>query len=203
MVAVISIANACDTVSNHASVWYNGHGVPAVSLGVNTDYYLNTNNYDIFYKTGGCWTKIGNIMGATGTTGAQGLQGIQGPAGPMGATGAAGPQGPMGLTGQQGLIGPQGQIGLTGKNGTNGIDGKDGAVGLQGIDGSNGINGSNGKDGINGVNGKDGTDGVTTIVYIPVDTSTPWGLIFLLLVAIIGTATLVIYGISRLGRTTN
>ena len=66
------------------SVWYSGAGAPAVGLGINGDYYLNTSNGDVYAKAGGAWGLDGNIRGA------QGLQGIQGNPGAAGATGASG-----------------------------------------------------------------------------------------------------------------
>lgn len=79
------------------SVWYTGSGVPSNSLGVDSDFYLNGSNGDVYKKASGSWgSPVANIKGP---------QGIQGPAGPTGPTGPAGPTGP---TGSQGPVGPAG-----------------------------------------------------------------------------------------------
>lgn len=76
------------------SVWYNGTGAPAGSLGVVGDYYLDTANGNVYNKTGAAtWALVGNIKGPTGATGPVG------PAGPTGATGATGPTGAAGPPG--------------------------------------------------------------------------------------------------------
>lgn len=54
------------------SIWYNGSGIPNVLLGVNNDYYQNTDNGDVYYKQSDSWTLIGNILGSTGPQGPQG-----------------------------------------------------------------------------------------------------------------------------------
>lgn len=59
---------------------------------MNGDYYLNTNNGDVYAKSGGTWNLADNL------TGPQGPQGIQGNAGATGATGPGVPNG--GTTGQ-------------------------------------------------------------------------------------------------------
>ena len=76
-----------------ASVWYTGTAAPTAGTGTTNDKYLNTATGDVYSKTSGTWTIVGNIKGATGATGATGPQG---PAGATGATGATGPQGPAG-----------------------------------------------------------------------------------------------------------
>lgn len=61
------------------SVWRDGSGVPSNSLGNDGDYYLRTSNGDVYAKSSGTYSVVGNIRG---------------PAGATGATGAAGPPGP-------------------------------------------------------------------------------------------------------------
>jgi microcystin-dependent protein len=65
------------------SVWRNGSGVPANSLGANGDYYLNDNNGDVYLRTASLYSIVANINGSNG---------------------APGPVGPVGPTGPQGII---------------------------------------------------------------------------------------------------
>jgi peptidoglycan/xylan/chitin deacetylase (PgdA/CDA1 family) len=61
------------------ATWKNGSGAPLSNLGVNNDYYLDTAAGDVYKKSSGLYSIVGNIKGDTGI---QGIQGIQGPAGP-------------------------------------------------------------------------------------------------------------------------
>ena len=89
----------------------NGTGVPATSLGVNGDYYLNTANDDFYNKVSGTWTIITNIRGSTGSTGATGATGTAGATGATGAVGATGATGAAGAVGATGPMGPTGPAG--------------------------------------------------------------------------------------------
>ena len=60
--------------------WFDGTGAPAPGLGNDDDYYLDTDNGDIYQKQSGSWVIVGNIEGPQGPTGPQGPIG---PAGPM------------------------------------------------------------------------------------------------------------------------
>jgi len=52
----------------NGSKWYNGSGVPNISLGMDGDYYLNTENSDIYNKISSSWgSPILNIKGASGS----------------------------------------------------------------------------------------------------------------------------------------
>ena len=90
------------TAGANGSLWWNGTGVPASSLGSNGDFYLNLANSDVYNKASGSWTKVANIQGATGPIGATGATGATGPAGSTGATGATGATGPAGPQGPAG-----------------------------------------------------------------------------------------------------
>lgn len=59
----------------------NGSGVPSSGLGSNDDYYINNDNGDLYYKSGGAWAVITNLQGPTGAQGIQGATGATGPAG--------------------------------------------------------------------------------------------------------------------------
>jgi hypothetical protein len=63
------------------SVWRDGSGAPADSLGVDGDYYLDDATGAVYLKASGAYSQVADITGA---------QGDQGPAGADGATGPAG-----------------------------------------------------------------------------------------------------------------
>lgn len=69
------VANIKGGNGANGSVWYNGTGAPSVGLGVNGDYYLNNANGDVYTKSGGSWSVIGNIKGPAGTNGTNGTNG--------------------------------------------------------------------------------------------------------------------------------
>jgi hypothetical protein len=61
------------------TVWYEGHGVPASSLGVSGDFYLDVDTGDVYKKTGSSWgASVGNLKGPTGTNGTNGTNGADG-----------------------------------------------------------------------------------------------------------------------------
>jgi hypothetical protein len=59
------------------SVWRDGSGVPSNGLGINGDYYLNravgAGNGDVYLKTAGTYSVVGNIKGTPGTNGTNGV----------------------------------------------------------------------------------------------------------------------------------
>lgn len=46
--------------------WWTGSGVPDDSLGSNGDYYRDEDNGDVYYKSGGVYALVGNILGGGG-----------------------------------------------------------------------------------------------------------------------------------------
>ena len=56
----------------------NGTSNPTSSQGKNGDTYINTSTWDVFVKSGGNWTKVGNVMGPKGDKGDQGVPGQDG-----------------------------------------------------------------------------------------------------------------------------
>jgi hypothetical protein len=58
------------------SIWYQDSGTPSNLLGINNDFYLDTDNGNVYQKVLGIWT--GPVVNLTGQTGAQGAQGIAG-----------------------------------------------------------------------------------------------------------------------------
>ena len=89
-IAAIVISEDCqcssaDTISEHVVAWadsvggggsgtsvafYNGAADPTIAdPGVNGDYYFETTNWQLWYKTGGTWTNLGSFKGADGAAG--------------------------------------------------------------------------------------------------------------------------------------
>jgi hypothetical protein len=56
----------------------NGTTNPTSSQGKNGDTYINTSTWDVYVKSGGNWTKVGNVMGPKGDKGDQGEPGQNG-----------------------------------------------------------------------------------------------------------------------------
>lgn len=126
----------------------SGAGVPAKTLGINGDFYIDTKTMNIYGpKKNNSWPLPVSLRGpqgpagiagsdgknastssvSAGAAGAAGPQGPAGPAGPKGETGATGPQGPAGPagsnTGTTGPAGPKGDTGATGAQGPKGDTG--------------------------------------------------------------------------------
>ncbi len=68
----------------------SGNGAPANTLGKNEDLYLNISTYDLYKKTNGSWSLIGNIKGADGSDGQDGSDGSDGQQGEPGTPGQDG-----------------------------------------------------------------------------------------------------------------
>ncbi|MBM4019464.1 MAG: hypothetical protein FJ288_14275, partial [Planctomycetes bacterium] len=75
------------------ATWHNGSGSPSGEVGTDGDYYLDTDSDDIYQKSSGSWSQIGNIRGQ---------QGEQGDAGADGATWHSGSGSPGGELGNDG-----------------------------------------------------------------------------------------------------
>ncbi|MHA3044972.1 tail fiber domain-containing protein [Riemerella anatipestifer] len=114
----------------------SGTGVPASSLGIDGDSYVDATTGTVYKKSSGSWTSTGQTL-----KGATGAQGIQGPAGPQGLKGDKGDTGAVGATGPRGLTGPQGVAGPVGPQGPKGDKGDTGAVGATGPRGLTGPQG--------------------------------------------------------------
>jgi hypothetical protein len=68
--------------------WYQGTSTPAGTLGLVGDWFVNTNTYDFYEKTGtSAWTSRGNLRGAQGDAGSKILSGTAAPAAGTGAVG--------------------------------------------------------------------------------------------------------------------
>jgi hypothetical protein len=66
--AATSATNAATSATNaQRTIWRSGTGVPSNTLGVNGDYYINTETADIYYKNNGTYVFSINIKGTTPT----------------------------------------------------------------------------------------------------------------------------------------
>lgn len=166
-----------------------GSSDPTSDLGKNGDTYINTTSWDVFIKSGGSWSKIGNIMGQPGQDGKDGTDGQDGQDGKDGSDGQPGKDGTSVLTGNGE---PSSGIGNDGdsyidlstwnyyvkednqwilKGNIKGSDGQNGTNGTNGADGKTPYIGENGNwwigeedtgikaAGTNGTNGSDGQNG--------------------------------------------
>ena len=140
------------TAKSIANTVLSGAGVPAKSLGIDGDFYIDTKSMNMYGpKKNNSWPLPVSMRGpqgptgaagsdgkngtsgavSAGTAGAAGPQGPAGPAGPKGETGATGPAGPAGSnTGTAGPAGPKGDTGATGAQGPKGDAGAAGAVNI-------------------------------------------------------------------------
>ncbi len=155
----------------------SGSGVPAKTIGIDGDFYIDIKNANLYGpKFKGAWKiatslrpedskdvviPTAGINGAKGDRGEQGATGSDGAAGAKGATGATGLTGAAGLVGATGLTGAAGSVGATGSSGGNGLAGAIGAPGLKGDTGATGATGASGFNGTNGTAGATGATGVT------------------------------------------
>ena len=135
------------TANSIANTVLSGAGVPAKTLGINGDFYIDTKTMNMYGpKKNNSWPLPVSLRGPQGpagiagsdgknastssvSAGAAGPQGPAGPAGPKGETGATGPQGPAGPAGSNtGTAGPAGPKGDTGATGAQGPKGDAGTV---------------------------------------------------------------------------
>ena len=170
-----STFSAGRTAASVANTLLNGKGVPAASLGINGDFYIDKTAMNLYGpKALGKWPLPVSMRGAVGPMGPVGVDGKAGErgvastsstgvAGSKGETGAIGPVGPTGAAGSSGagVAGPTGATGATGTNGTNGTAGTSGTNGTNGTNGSNGTPGANGDRGLQGNTGDTGGIGNT------------------------------------------
>jgi len=125
----------------------SGNGVPAASLGIDGDFYIDLKTMNFYGpKANKRWPIPTSLRGPTGATGPSGVDGkngtaasatagaigATGPAGPKGDTGATGPKGDTGATGAAGTgsAGPKGDTGAQGPAGPKGDAGAAGSVSL-------------------------------------------------------------------------
>ncbi len=140
----LAAGRASDTVNTILS----GAGVPAATVGINGDFYIDIKSMNFYGpKKNNRWPIPTSLRGPAGPIGPSGVDGKNGAAGSMsdgkvGATGAAGPAGPAGAKGETGATGPAGPKGDTGATGPAGIKGDTGATGATGAKGDAGSGGA-------------------------------------------------------------
>lgn len=124
----------------------SGNGVPAASLGIDGDFYIDLKTMNFYGpKANKRWPIPTSLRGPTGAAGPSGVDGKNGTtaSATAGAAGATGPAGPAGPKGDTGATGPKGEIGAAGAAGT-GSAGPKGDTGAQGPAGPKGDAGSAG-----------------------------------------------------------
>ena len=130
------------TANSIANTVLSGEGVPAKSLGINGDFYIDIKTMNMYGpKKNNSWPLPVSMRGPQGPAGAAGIDGKNGSAGSVsaGTAGPAGPQGPAGPAGPKGdtgATGPQGPAGTN--NGTTGPAGPKGDTGATGAQGPKG-----------------------------------------------------------------
>ena len=134
------------TAKSIANTVLSGAGVPAKSLGIDGDFYIDTKSMNMYGpKKNNSWPLPVSMRGPQGPTGAAGSDGKNGTSGAVsaGTDGAAGPQGPAGPAGPKGETGATGPAGSnTGTAGPAGPKGDTGATGAQGPKGDAGAAGA-------------------------------------------------------------
>ena len=124
----------------------SGNGVPAVSLGIDGDFYIDLKTMNFYGpKANKRWPIPTSLRGPAGAAGPSGVDGKNGTtaSATAGAAGATGPAGPAGPKGDTGATGPKGETGAAGVAGT-GSAGPKGDTGAQGPAGPKGDAGSAG-----------------------------------------------------------
>ena len=124
----------------------SGNGVPAVSLGIDGDFYIDLKTMNFYGpKANKRWPIPTSLRGPTGAAGPSGVDGKNGTtaSATAGAAGATGPAGPAGPKGETGATGPKGETGAAGAAGT-GSAGPKGDTGAQGPAGPKGDAGAAG-----------------------------------------------------------
>ncbi|MBE6142624.1 MAG: extracellular solute-binding protein [Erysipelotrichaceae bacterium] len=92
------VVSSCQwTGGKDGTKWYTGIDVPSMSISANVgDFYLDTDDSNIYQLTDDGWILLSNIKGDTGEQGPQGEKGDTGEQGPQGEKGDTGEQGPQG-----------------------------------------------------------------------------------------------------------
>lgn len=179
----VIIKKAGRAITQAPNTILSGSGVPAKTIGIEGDFYLDIKNANLYGpKTKGAWKVATSLrapetkniaapvsrpagavgaVGSKGATGDRGSNGASGPAGNTGAKGDTGLTGPAGSNGAQGLVGSTGARGETGPNGIVGATGANGVAGPAGLTGLTGSNGTPGAIGNQGATGATGSAGAT------------------------------------------
>ena len=112
----------------------SGNGVPAVSLGIDGDFYIDLKTMNFYGpKANKRWPIPTSLRGPAGAAGPSGVDGKNG-------TTASATAGAAGATGPAGAIGPQGIAGTNGTNGTAVLNGNTNPTAGTGVNGDFYIN---------------------------------------------------------------
>jgi Collagen triple helix repeat (20 copies) len=202
--AVALFSNVMLLLVGSGEQWLSGVGLPAASLGMMGDWYINESTGDVYEKTSSStWTwrlKLSGPQGAAGTPGSKWWTAATTPASGTGVVGdfflntangdiyektgtttwtnrgnIKGPKGDTGAAGAAGADGAQGPKGDTGAQGVPGPDGAQGTQGPQGVPGPQGDPGPTGPEGPQGSEGEQGTS-VTLVGSVPTTGDLPTNL---------------------------
>jgi len=109
--ATIAAGRSANSIANTV---LSGSGVPAKSLGINGDFYIDLKTMNMYGpKKSNNWPLPISLRGPVGPAGVDGKNGTSGSvsASSSGPQGPAGPAGPQGVKGETGATGPQGPAG--------------------------------------------------------------------------------------------
>ena len=147
-----------------ANTVLSGKGIPTTKIGINGDFYIDLNTFNIFGpKANNRWPTPVSLRGPAGADGKQGERGSSGSSssGNKGEQGDKGEKGEKGEKGDKGDKGEKGDTGATGLKGDKGDNGLVGATGVQGLKGDKGDKGDTGATGSIGLTGPTGLQGAT------------------------------------------
>ena len=147
-----------------ANTVLSGKGIPTTKIGINGDFYIDLNTFNIFGpKANNRWPTPVSLRGPAGADGKQGERGSSGSSssGNKGEQGDKGEKGEKGEKGDKGDKGEKGDTGATGLKGDKGDNGLVGATGVQGLKGDKGDKGDTGATGLIGLTGPTGLQGAT------------------------------------------
>ena len=176
-----TISKAGRVVTPGINTLLSGKGAPKSTKGIDGDFYIDTNNMNIYGpKTNNKWPAPVPLKGAPGTNGTNGSNGATGATGAKGTSttgsdGAPGAPGATGPSGAPGSTGPAGS-GSPGAAGSNGASGSNGTNGTNGSPGSIGATGPKGETGTVGLTGPAGSSAVTVINLTALGGGVSWGL---------------------------
>lgn len=162
--------------------FYSGSGSPDASVGVVGDFYIDTDNQNLYGpKTDGGWGSSIDLNGNDGQDGADGADGQDGEDGSQIYSGSGIPDASLGTTGDyyfdtanKDLYGPKTDSGWGTPTNLSGDDGQDGADGQNGEDGSQIYAGTGTPDASLGVEGDYYLDKSSYELYGP-KTASGWG----------------------------
>ncbi|MFY8002492.1 MAG: hypothetical protein ACO236_04305, partial [Candidatus Nanopelagicaceae bacterium] len=125
-VGITPLSAAGRTNKSLANTILSGKAVPTSKVGIDGDFYINTNTFQIYGpKVNNRWPAPISLIGPTGSAGSDGKQGDKGSStsGATGSKGEKGEKGDKGDTGEKGEKGEKGEVGAVGAKGDTGLTG--------------------------------------------------------------------------------